>query len=105
MRNTESADFHASRCAYSGRLLPVNHAGGITATDPDDRRRQALRALEHGKMARLEERAASLARHGGRHDLVSMARDDERNLFRVTCGGRRERPVARWPCSRSEEAS
>jgi len=60
---------------------------GHNATDPDDRRRQALRALEHGKMARLEERAASLARHGGRHDLVSMARDDERNLFRVTCGG------------------
>jgi hypothetical protein len=57
----EWSDFYASRRAYFAKLIPAKRAGGATATDPAEARREAMRAVEHGELAQLEELAASMA--------------------------------------------
>jgi hypothetical protein len=62
----EWADFYVGRRAYFGKLMLASQAStkrgaAPTVTDPAEARREAMRALEHGELARLQKLAESLS--------------------------------------------
>jgi hypothetical protein len=57
------AGFYAGRRAYLATLVPAKRATGTAPADPLQARRDAMRALEHGNLADLEQLAASLEKH------------------------------------------